>query len=458
MIENKQKFDQKMLVLGAPRTGFALLLNILGALGRVPYDADSRAQRAANILAGPASEHLYHAMMDFISQTVPRDEVIYNGTFHHLLGGPKWVDQTNPNQVCVRKYVGVKDLGDFTLLTYLPKFMLHFHDRLHSHYHPKKWAEDPDFADLNKFSSMRNPVGAIYSASYSINSITGEYIKRFIGDEGDLREKSSLFRLSDLELVKGLATHLSGYLNEFSEVQDAYQLFRWEDIIERPVPTIQKIAQCRGMSIAEGEADAIWSKIGYKNLTGAHGFNFRAGKQKGKTDDWKSVLVNEHLDIIRDAGLEKHMEAFGYGRITYFKESEYSEFQKKVKAALDRGEVLTDGLDKNMQIFNWNKSNISQTNHDFKRFGKKEYSQIERADFKNDQLLDDFSVFIEEKMGLMNHFLMDVVDTLSDVPEGEWQKTLASLSKKSISQFRLDKHPDVAKSFHEKFHFIEQNL
>jgi len=53
---------------------------------------------------------------------------------------------------------------------------------------------------------------------------------------------------------------------------------------------------------------------------------------------------------------------------------------------------------------------------------------------------------------------MDVVDTLSDVPEGEWQKTLASLSKKSISQFRLDKHPDVAKSFHEKFHFIEQNL
>ena len=403
--------DAKSLVVGAPRTGFALLLNILGELGRPSYQVDDPVQRAVNILMPALGEYLHIKIIALLKKTYDENDIIYNQTFRQLLGGPRWLDELNSEQACVRKYIGVKDVGDFTLLIYLPKKTLHYHDRIHSHYAPSRWINDPEFTECIPFASMRNPLGALYSASFSINAITGEYIDRFIGDEGNLREKFALFRLSDAKMVDGLASHASSYLQEFCTVQEHFNLFRWEDIIQKPAQTIVGIANCRGISISLGRAQALWDSIAYKNLTGKHQYNFRKNRQIGSVDDWKYFLTNEHLEQMKGHGIDHYMAEFAYEPITLFNERDYTPFQQKVSRALAKGEVLTDGLeDRNLQIFNWNKSNIAKTDHEFDRYPRKRFSCIERAHFSDGEVLEGFSDEIEEVMSFINHFIDAVYD------------------------------------------------
>ena len=256
---------------------------------------------------------------------------------------------------------------------------------------------------------MRNPLGALYSAAFSINAITGEYIDRFVGDEGSLRDKFALFRLSDAKMVGGLASHASSYLKAFCAVQEHFNLFRWEDIIQKPAQTIVGIAQCRGISISTNKAQALWDGIAYKNLTGKHQYNFRKSRQIGTVDDWKYFLTNEHLEQMKGHGIDHYMAEFAYEPITLFNERDYTPFQRKVSRALSKGEVLTNGLeDQNLQVFNWNKSNIAKTDHEFDRYPRKRFSCIERAHFSDGEVLAHFSDEIEEVMSFINHFIDDV--------------------------------------------------
>jgi len=451
--------DKKMLLVGAPRTGFALLLNILGALGRPPYSADTNHQRAVNLLSRPAGEFLYQNIIGFFKNRFDEKDIIYNQTFRPLLGGPKWIAQDNPKQICVRKYVGIKDVGDFSLIINLPKHMLHFYDRIHSHYYPQQWLAEPMFKDLIRFASIRNPLGTIYSSAFSINAITGEYINRFIGNEDDLRTKFAMFRLSDLEMVKGLAQHLAKYLEEFRSVEEKYNLFRWEDIIQSPTETIQNIAACRGIEITSHEANDIWQKIAYTNLTGKHQYNFRANKEKGRVDDWKHYLLNEHMDIIRAAGLDEQMKHFGYGEISQFDENNYSDFQVSVKHAINSGKVITAGLeDKNLRVFNWNKSNITKTSHSFTHHKRNDYSQIERAAFDDTNLLDEFESFIDARSGEINHFIENCFTRLMHTTTNNWSNTLAELKKQHGDLFYNMNTPELSQEFDRTFEFIHENI
>jgi len=449
----------KALIVGAPRTGFALLLNILGEFGRPPYDIECKSQRAVNLLTYPAGEFLYHSILQFFGERLNPNDLIYNQTFRHLLGGPRWIDTENVQQACVRKYIGVKDIGDFSLLIYLPKFTLHYHDRIHSHYHPQRWANDPDFGDIPKFASMRNPLGTIYSTAASINAITGEYINRFIGREGNLRELFAKYRLTDLELVNGLASHLANYLKDFKSVDTRYNIVRWEDIIQHPTSTIKQIANWRGILINDTQANDIWSKIGYKNLTGEHAFNYRAGKYQGKVDDWQRYLTNEHLALLQSAGLEHYMTHYGYGNIQFFKESDYTPFQREVHHALQDGVTLKAGLeDKNLQVFNWNKSNVAETSHHFKRYNKKVYSKIERAAFSDDNVLAEFSDLVETKMEFINHFLTDAYESTLNASQGNWTACIDKLTKQYHPIFAAMNIASLTRVYEQKLALIRNGL
>ncbi len=448
----------KVLILGAPRTGFALLLNILGELWRVPFENESSTQRTVNILLHPLGECLYTAILQFFQRHYPAEDVIFNQTFRSLLGGPRWLDPQNTDNACVRKYIGVKDVGDMTLNIYLPKHTLFYHDRVHSHYYPKTWVNDTEFSRLIKFASMRNPFGTLYSVAHSINAITGEYINRHLGGrEADLRVKFAKFRLSDIELVDGLVKHLISYLKEFSAVKNHFHTVKWEDIIQKPAETIHGIAVARGVDMDKTAAQAIWDKIGYKNLTGDHGYNFKKDRTKGSVDDWKNYLTNQHLELFRDHGVEEFLEAFGYDKLRLIDKGKYTPFQQEVSSALDSGRQITDGLeDKNLQIFNWNKSNVTVTSHEFKRFEKLSYSVIERASYKDLEILEQFAAYIDQVMAGIN----DIIDTAyrhfseTEPDYAAWKGVCREFSRDHRAFFS-DFGTDIAQLFDQKMSIIE---
>ena len=102
-------------------------------------------------------------------------EIIFNKNFQSLLGGPNWIENRNNKKVvCIRKYIGIKNLGDLTLIITLPIKILDAHSIPHSH-GPKFWT------NYNyKFASIRASTGTINSACHSINAIASEYIQNII--------------------------------------------------------------------------------------------------------------------------------------------------------------------------------------------------------------------------------------------------------------------------------------
>ena len=78
-------------------------------------------------------------------------EIIFNKNFQSLLGGPNWIENRNNKKVvCIRKYIGIKNLGDLTLIITLPIKILDAHSIPHSHGPYKFWT------NYNyKFASIR---------------------------------------------------------------------------------------------------------------------------------------------------------------------------------------------------------------------------------------------------------------------------------------------------------------
>jgi len=340
---------------------------------------------------------------------------MYNGEFDLLVGGPKWINPDNEDECVVRKYIGVKDNGDFTFLIYPPKYALNYDKVVHSHYYPQSWIKDNYYNEYLKLVSIRNPMGVINSAVFSINAITSEYITKYIDDfdEDEFREIMALYKLTDLDLFDGLVRFLKNNLDEFLPVMDKFHSIKWENVIDNPIETIKQIANLIDVDITNNEAEKAWDKLDHKNLPKYHLFNFRKGH--GTVGEWKDRLTNHHLKIFEKYNFNKYLKILGYDEISYFDETKYTKFQKKVNDSINKGEIYNKITDDNLFKFCWNKSNIAVTTHKFDRFERDGYSQIERSSLKNKKLAVDFAEFIKPKIKIINEMMRDFeIDSNTD--------------------------------------------
>jgi len=397
----------KVVTLGAPRTGFTLLSSIITEL--ILYKngnfSKSKERFISDTAIQIASIYLKNEFMDFFKDRIDIDNYIYNGEFDLLVGGPKWINPQNYDECVVRKYLGVKDEGDFTFLLYLPKSALEFNQVVHSHYNPKIWVEDSYYEKYLKFASIRNPMGTLNSSLFTINAITSEYITKYMQDfdEEDLREKMALYKSTDLNMFKGLVDWLKSYFEEFIPVKDKYEIVSWEEIIATPVETILRVASSLEIEIPKEDAQKLWDKLDHRNLLEYHNFNYRKGG--GVVGEWKQRFTNHHLKILEDAGFNKYLEMFGYEKISYVDESEYTPYQKRVASYIEKGEVCNEIEDENLFIFNWNKSNIAQTSHKFDRFERTGDIQIERSALNDKKVAVDFGDYAHSKIALVQEIL-----------------------------------------------------
>jgi hypothetical protein len=210
---------RKPLVVGAPRSGFSLLISVLNRLLR--HKADQPFRSLAQIVLDRVIElasfyvtHKYRAA--FARFGITRD-LIFNGEFHLLIGGPKWLERANPQLAGFRKYFGVRGMGDFLLVTSHPRQVLEYDDVVHSHTAPALWLQQDHYASFRKFTSIRNPIGIINSACFSLNAMASEYIQIFLPGESEdyIRQRHGLYKLTDLEFFRGLVRFLKNYLDEY---------------------------------------------------------------------------------------------------------------------------------------------------------------------------------------------------------------------------------------------------
>jgi hypothetical protein len=398
-------------VVGAPRSGFALLASVLIHFVPIaPGKLDLR-QRVLNALMRHLGDHISAAIVSAFAHRGVGNDLLYNANFRYVIGGPKWLKEGDPDTACFRKYIGVRGMGDFTLVTSHPRELLDMDEVVHSHSDPALWLSHPAYRDYAKYASVRNPIGILNSAVFSLNALASEYIQKFVAPELDnhgLREQLALYKFTDLDFYEGLVRFLAPHLREFLRHRSGYTVMRWEDLITEPVPTIRRLGKAADIEVTEAFARRIWAKLDHVNLTQAHKHNYRPGA--GVVGDWKCRLVNEHLEIARRHGLEDIAVELGYGKFARLDESRYTPFQQQVAGFIQRGEVCREFFDRDLFTFAFNKSNLVSDKFPFRRPGWREHTQIERSIFSDEALERVIWDVAENATRDLNAFLRDFLE------------------------------------------------
>jgi len=365
-----------------------LLTSVAVHLARLtPTKLDVR-QRLLNAIVDFFGDDIANSIQGVFGDAGLTDDLIFNAAFRKFTGGPKWLGDRYPDEACIRKYVGVRGMGDFTMITSHPRAVLDCDSVVHSHVTPSRWLTEPGYEAYTKFASVRNPISIVNSSLFSINALTSEYIQRFVpaADDTDaLRQHLAMYKFTDLAFFEGIVRFYKAYFDEFMAVRDGYIVMRREDLIERPVETICNLAYRAGIPIEHDHAGQIWAQLDHINLTGAHKHNYRQGK--GQVGDWRYWMTNRHLAVIRDHGLEPHMEALGYGKVPTLDEDEYTPFQRTIDELMRSDTVFDDYADRDLFGFAFNKSNIDASRFPFRRYDWKRFTRVERSDFADEDLM-----------------------------------------------------------------------
>ena len=126
----------KPLVVGAPRSGFALLASVvIHFVPRCPSKLDQR-QKVLNSLMRELGDTTAERIVSVFSAEGIDQDLLYNPNFRYIVGGPKWLSEHREGYAAFRKYIGVRGKGDFTLVTSHPRQVLDMDEIVHSHTAP----------------------------------------------------------------------------------------------------------------------------------------------------------------------------------------------------------------------------------------------------------------------------------------------------------------------------------
>jgi hypothetical protein len=400
------------IVIGPPRSGFALLCSVLAELSPLGAPKAGIRQALIDLLAMHLGGHISDQIVALFDREGLASSLVYNGNFRLLTGGPHWVAPGARPRACFRKYIGARGLGDVMLAIAHPLELLECDQVVHSHTDPAWWPAQSPFSDHTFHASVRNPAGIINSSCFSLNALASEHIQLFLPPSEDndvIRQELALYKLSDPKFFSGIVRFYVRYFEEFLPVRHQYAVMRWEDLITEPIPTIQAIARAAGTSIGSAFAAQIWQRLDHRNLTGHHRHNYRAGK--GIVGDWQNWLTNHHLEILRQAGLEQVALTLGYERFVPIDESTYTTFQSRLSELVRAGAVHRARVDPDLFGYAFNKSNIDASQFGFRQHEWRTHTRIERSSMRDAALESKISDAAEAAAARLNLALEELLST-----------------------------------------------
>ena len=390
---------ERPVVIGYPRTGFTLLISIITEILILKNIKFNKAEEDFRSKINKFDFYFAEKIISFLEENFSKDQIIFNKNFQSLLGGPNWIESKENKYVCIRKYIGIKDEGDLTLIIALPINFLDYHFIPHSHGPYEPWMEK----NL-KFASIRNPLGTINSACHSINALTSEYLQNFFGhlsvnETNLIREKLAISKLSNMKIFNAMITPMKINFEELLSYKRNFCITKWEDIITKPIETIIKVSTDLGLRINKKESEKIWDKLKFKNLTGKHQHNFR--QEGAKVGSELKCVTNHHIEILKNHGFDEICKELKYENLKFIDENNYNDFQKKLSFSISKDKPINEIDDKDLDGFAFQKSNIDFKNFNFKTYGWKKYTKIERTNIDNENFINkfwDYADFEMEKM------------------------------------------------------------
>jgi len=398
------------LVIGAPRSGFALLCSVLSGLSPLAGPKSSLRLALLSLFADRLGGHISDAVVSLFERRGIAADLVYNGNFRLLAGGPRWVRREDPRRACFRKYIGVRGQGDLMIAVAHPVELLETDAVVHSHTDPAWWPDQALFSQYTLHASVRNPAGIVNSACFSLNALASEHIQRFLTkaqDNDTIRQELALYKLSDLKFFNGIVRFYAAYFEQFLPVRERYAVMRWEDLIDDPVPTIRAVADAAGTPIGPAFAAQIWDRLDHRNLTGHHWHNYRAGR--GIVGDWRNWLNNRHLEIMRACGLEQVAVRLGYGPFEPIAARSHTEFQQRLDRLIATGGVHQAGVDADLFGYAFNKSNIDASEFNFRTHEWRDHSWIERTTLRDRSLEAEISDAVEMAASRLNRLFDDLL-------------------------------------------------
>lgn len=376
----------KPIVIGHPRTGFTLLISIITEILLLNNQIKNNTKISNFISAN--DNMLSEKILKILRKYYSEKEIIFNKNFQSLLGGPNWIENRNNKKVvCIRKYIGIKNLGDLTLIITLPIKILDAHSIPHSHGPYKFWT------NYNyKFASIRASTGTINSACHSINAIASEYIQKYYPnlsntETEELRINLAASKLSDMEFFNAMVKPMRENFLELIEFKKKFSIHKWEDIIVNPIEEISKIAKKLNINVSNIQSLKIWEKLKYRNLTQHHKHNYRFGK--AYIGDESESLTNTHIEILKQNDFDKIHKELEYKKLEYLNENKYTDFQIKLSSFIKNNKILDNVKDRELYWFSFQKSNLDFSRFPFKLYGWKKYTKLERTNISNENLINN---------------------------------------------------------------------
>ncbi len=387
---------QQILVSGQPRTGYALFNTIVHKLLLCSAQLAQKATQCdAQALFKQTGVDLYHGYKKALNDNgFDESQIIINGEFKTLCGGPQWFDEHG--NMYVRKYIGIVGHGDILLTHKIPSVMKFYYDTIHSHDKPTNLLNTAK--NTINFATIRNPLGIFNSANHSINALSSEYLQRFKPDISQtlVREEMSIYKFSDLKLCEGLIKHQKNYWDEFIDLQQQFNIIKWEDLITHPISTLTEIAAQLNIQLDPSTLSTIWHSMDHVNTMLYHQHNYR--QNKGIIGDWKNNLVNEHIALFEKLGFNDILQSLGYQPLSYMNPKDYNTKQQTIAHNIAHNHTA-HLVDKDFATFCFNKSNIDASAYNFYAGDWVDNTKIERATFINSALLD---ALVEQSNNVLN--------------------------------------------------------
>jgi len=315
------------------------------------------------------------------------DQLVFSPAFQDFLGGPKYLSE-DPQEVYIRKYVGIEGVGDFTLLFYFPTEVLTAQEIVHSHEHPERFHQNAFFQGYSRFATIRSPADSLTAASFSINALAGHYLHlRQPGREAELhvRRELALHKLTDLNFFRGLVEYHKSYLETFLSVREHFHTIRYEEITRSPASVIKALASAAGRPIGDRFAVALWDEKEILDASATHTHNIDPGAETAHV--CAAALTNKHLAILRELGVAQLEEELGYPPRPDFDPKAYTPFQHAAAQYLREGRVHTPDVTSDLFRFAFNKSNLRDASFAFRHYQREGDIRIDRADMQDEALL-----------------------------------------------------------------------
>lgn len=159
----------QQIVIGPARSGFALLLSVLAYMGPLRARKSTLRKSLLELFATHLGNHISEQIVAIFAREGLSDDLVYNGNFRALLGGPRWA--LDGKRACYRKYIGARGHGDLMLIIAHPLALFECDDIIHSHVDPASNGDGPALVE------DRHPPLLLYSRGrYNLVAHDGRFV------------------------------------------------------------------------------------------------------------------------------------------------------------------------------------------------------------------------------------------------------------------------------------------